>query len=254
MALIRCPECKKKVSDQAETCPHCGIKLLHNSSSDLTEPQQENVQMPIEGSGNKQEKKSKQGTSTISKIIIAALGVVVIFFAIVIFRDHMGADDLLGGAATETPTPTASATATNTPRPTKTASPTPKPTPTPTPTPEPTLSPEEIEAQKAEYVVVPYNDVARNPDNYIGEKLLVSGKVIQVQESDESQTYRIAQDSDYDKVYVVRYIRKEGESRILEDDIVNAYIACLGDVTYTTIMGGKVTVPAGIALAIDVIG
>ncbi len=27
MALIPCPECGKAVSDQAITCPHCGIKL-----------------------------------------------------------------------------------------------------------------------------------------------------------------------------------------------------------------------------------
>lgn len=27
MALIRCPECKKQVSDQAKSCPNCGIRL-----------------------------------------------------------------------------------------------------------------------------------------------------------------------------------------------------------------------------------
>jgi len=27
MALINCPECKQQVSDHAETCPHCGLKL-----------------------------------------------------------------------------------------------------------------------------------------------------------------------------------------------------------------------------------
>ncbi len=27
MALIRCPECDGKVSQNAETCPHCGKKL-----------------------------------------------------------------------------------------------------------------------------------------------------------------------------------------------------------------------------------
>ena len=27
MALISCPECDKQISDKAETCPHCGIKL-----------------------------------------------------------------------------------------------------------------------------------------------------------------------------------------------------------------------------------
>lgn len=27
MALIDCPECKSKISDQAESCPHCGYPL-----------------------------------------------------------------------------------------------------------------------------------------------------------------------------------------------------------------------------------
>ncbi len=32
MALIRCPECGKSISDMAEKCPHCGIpkKDIHN--------------------------------------------------------------------------------------------------------------------------------------------------------------------------------------------------------------------------------
>ena len=25
MALIKCPECGKSISDKAEKCPHCGI-------------------------------------------------------------------------------------------------------------------------------------------------------------------------------------------------------------------------------------
>ena len=27
MALIKCPECKKKISDTCKTCPHCGYTL-----------------------------------------------------------------------------------------------------------------------------------------------------------------------------------------------------------------------------------
>ena len=27
MALIKCPECKKEVSDKAITCPNCGFEL-----------------------------------------------------------------------------------------------------------------------------------------------------------------------------------------------------------------------------------
>ena len=27
MALIKCPECQNSISDKAEKCPHCGLKL-----------------------------------------------------------------------------------------------------------------------------------------------------------------------------------------------------------------------------------
>ena len=32
MALINCPECKREVSDQAYSCPHCGYVMAHSSS------------------------------------------------------------------------------------------------------------------------------------------------------------------------------------------------------------------------------
>ena len=34
MALIHCPECHKEVSDQAEVCPHCGIRLKRKPFED----------------------------------------------------------------------------------------------------------------------------------------------------------------------------------------------------------------------------
>ena len=42
MALINCPECNNNVSDKAEVCPHCGIKLhkpnkFMNSTGDVKE-------------------------------------------------------------------------------------------------------------------------------------------------------------------------------------------------------------------------
>ena len=42
MALTNCPECNNNVSDKAEVCPHCGIKLHHhnkfvNSTNDVKE-------------------------------------------------------------------------------------------------------------------------------------------------------------------------------------------------------------------------
>ena len=32
MAMIKCPECSKDISDEARVCPHCGFKLFNSSS------------------------------------------------------------------------------------------------------------------------------------------------------------------------------------------------------------------------------
>ena len=37
MALIKCPECKKRISDQCENCPHCGYPIKANLTSDTTD-------------------------------------------------------------------------------------------------------------------------------------------------------------------------------------------------------------------------
>lgn len=36
MALIKCPECSKQMSDKAESCPHCGYSLEKKESSNKT--------------------------------------------------------------------------------------------------------------------------------------------------------------------------------------------------------------------------
>ena len=44
MALITCPECEGKVSDQAVACPHCGAPIKRQSSmyfKDQNRPQQQ---------------------------------------------------------------------------------------------------------------------------------------------------------------------------------------------------------------------
>ena len=41
MALIKCPECGKEISDKAEFCPHCGcphtVINISNSEKDTTD-------------------------------------------------------------------------------------------------------------------------------------------------------------------------------------------------------------------------
>ena len=40
MALIDCPSCNKKISDKADSCPHCGFALAEASSEDILRKQQ----------------------------------------------------------------------------------------------------------------------------------------------------------------------------------------------------------------------
>ena len=40
MALINCPECGHQVSDQAKTCPHCGIEIAGKFTAPLTDKPQ----------------------------------------------------------------------------------------------------------------------------------------------------------------------------------------------------------------------
>lgn len=50
MALIKCPECKKKISDQCENCPHCGFPIratLANKSPEDTINSASNNKKPL---------------------------------------------------------------------------------------------------------------------------------------------------------------------------------------------------------------
>lgn len=98
----------------------------------------------------------------------------------------------------------------------------------------------------AECVTVSYDDVARNPDNYDGERVMFSGTVIQVSEdaldlfSTNSVDFRV---ETTDGIWYVSYNRPDGESRILEGDYITCYGECDGVTTYISVLGGNVTVP-----------
>lgn len=109
---------------------------------------------------------------------------------------------------------------------------------------------ERIAKEKANYIVdcitPTYDDVARNPDNYEGKKVKISGSVIQVAEDfidlfdTNSVDLRVEAP---DGIWYVTYVRPEGESRILEDDYITCYGECDGVTTYISILGSTVTVP-----------
>ena len=94
-----------------------------------------------------------------------------------------------------------------------------------------------------------YEDIARNPNNYKGKNAKFTGKVIQVQEGLlNSVTLRVeVTQGEYgiwdDTVYVNYKYKDDNESKILEDDIITMYGTIDGLKTYTTILGGEVTIP-----------
>lgn len=88
-----------------------------------------------------------------------------------------------------------------------------------------------------------YDQLARNPDTYIGEKIKIAGKVLQA-ETDGSFAYaRVAMNSNYDTVIFVTYDSDLISYRLLEDDIINVYGLSLGTYSYEAVSGATITIP-----------
>lgn len=98
-----------------------------------------------------------------------------------------------------------------------------------------------------------FDQIARRPNDYIGQKAVFTGKVIQVQEIDKYNivmrvdiTKEVFEYSDYvswsDTIYVI-YKYYSGESKVLEDDIITMYGTLEGEISYTSVLGSKITLP-----------
>ena len=97
---------------------------------------------------------------------------------------------------------------------------------------------------------VDYSDVERNPDNYDGTYVVVTGEVLQVSEGlFNIVTLRVGT---YDEPWYITYYRDDGESRVLEGDYVTVYGKCTGVTTYISVMGSSITIPSMTAEIIDV--
>lgn len=93
---------------------------------------------------------------------------------------------------------------------------------------------------------ITYSQLARTPDDYVGNKITFEGKVIQVSESSYSDTVylRVATSDDYNKVMLIEYDSSILSSRILEDDEIRFYGTSTGLYTYESTCGKSVTIPA----------
>ena len=96
------------------------------------------------------------------------------------------------------------------------------------------------------YQALPYEEMARNGNNHKGEKLQITGTVIQATDSTEGgATLRVATNGKYDDVYMVQISKNEWQShRLLKDDVITFYGYVYGLYSYKSVMGGQITVPA----------
>ena len=91
---------------------------------------------------------------------------------------------------------------------------------------------------------IEFKTLARQPETYIMAPIKTTGTVIQVIEGTDGHTeYRVADANNYDLIYYITYTRKNGESRILENDIIDIYGLYEGLITYKSTLSGNITIP-----------
>jgi len=115
----------------------------------------------------------------------------------------------------------------------------------------PVLSSLELLDLKASAVDVAYDDLARNTERHTGKTVNMAGKVVQVMEDGDSAGIRLLVDGDVNQAVYVQYPGYSAK-RVLTDDMVRMVARVDGRVTYETVLGNKVTLPALTALWLTV--
>lgn len=93
------------------------------------------------------------------------------------------------------------------------------------------------------YPVGNYTNIMRSPSTYEGSKMSAYGRVLQISQGLFSTVMRVATQGRWDNVFYITCSNSQAAG-IIEDDYITIYGECDGTETYTTIMGGSVTIPA----------
>ena len=110
---------------------------------------------------------------------------------------------------------------------------------------------QEAEAAMGYETGITYDQLARTPDEFTGQKVKFYGKVIQVIEGDGTVQIRLAVDDNYDTILFGEYASSIVSSRVLEDDYITIYGVSYGLITYQSTMGGNISIPGVIIEKID---
>lgn len=104
---------------------------------------------------------------------------------------------------------------------------------------------------QAAAVTVAYDDLARSTEQHTGKNVNMAGKVVQVIEDGTGAGLRVLVDGDAGQAVYVAY-PDYSKARVLVDDMVKMIARVDGRVTYKTVLGSEVTVPALTALWLKV--
>ena len=97
------------------------------------------------------------------------------------------------------------------------------------------------EVNPADYKTgITYDTLARTPDEHIGNKVTLSGEIVQVIEGDDASQYRMAVDQDYDKMVLIEVPTDQLSSRILENDLITIYGVSQGTIDYESTIGEQI--------------
>jgi hypothetical protein len=113
---------------------------------------------------------------------------------------------------------------------------------------EPAINVEEFKAKARQ---IPYDELARYTENYVGEPVTYRGKVVQIIEgSGQNMDLRVeVTEGEYGLWDDLVWLNYEGP-RLLEDDIIQFWGIVDGRTSYTTVLGANVTVPEITAFAL----
>lgn len=102
---------------------------------------------------------------------------------------------------------------------------------------------------KASCQTYTFEQMARNPENFKGTNVKVTGEVVQALYGTSGVDLRvnITKEGTYttyytDTIYVV-YYPESGEDKILEGDVITIYGTSQGDYTYTSTLGASINLP-----------
>lgn len=94
------------------------------------------------------------------------------------------------------------------------------------------------------YPQIEYKDAFRYPDQYSGDNVSFSGKVLQVVESNGQTILRVSSRGNWDNVVYVAINTSDLDIPVLEDDKVTVYGTYAGNYTYSSIWNQSITIPS----------